>query len=70
MKNKPSVKEINSHVFAGTGYCYVSMADGRRMRISWARSKKGTVEGRVINTSGWTPKRWEVIPTDATVELS
>ena len=67
---QPTVRKINSHVFGGTGYCYVSLPDGRRMRISWARSRKGIVEGRVINTSGWTPKTWEQIPANAVVELS
>lgn len=36
------------------------------------KSRKGVMEGRVINTSGWTtaPTTWEVIPADAVVELS
>ncbi len=64
---QPTVREINSHTFAGTAYCYVDLPDGRRIRISRARTRKGVVEGRVILGSD---KDWEVIPATAVVELS
>lgn len=69
---QPTVRQMNSRLFCGQGYCYVQFSDGRRMRVSWVRSRKGTVEGRVINTSGWTAEAstWETIPADAVVELS
>lgn len=71
-RRQPTVREINARLWCGQGYCYVSLADGRRMRVSWVKSRKGVMEGRVINTSGWTtaPTTWEVIPADAVVELS
>ena len=64
---QPTVREINAHVFAGTAYCYVNLPDGRRLRISRARTHKGVVEGRVILGS---ERDWEPIPADAVVELS
>jgi hypothetical protein len=62
----PSVRRINAHLFGGSGYCYVDLPDGWRIRISRARSRKGVVEGRVILGS---EKKWEVIPANAVVEL-
>lgn len=67
MKKQATVREINAHVWCGQAYCYVSLPDGRRLRISRARTRKGVVEGRVICGS---EKDWEVIPSDAVVELS
>jgi hypothetical protein len=64
---RPTVREINGHLFAGTAYCYVNLPDGRRLRISRARTRRGITEGRVIIGS---EKDWEQIPADAMVELS
>ena len=65
---QPTVRAINAHTFAGTGYCYVSTATGRPLfRISRARTRKGVIEGRIVNGSD---KVWEVIPADATIHLS
>lgn len=63
----PSVRKINAHLWAATGYCYIDLPDGRRIRISRARTRKGVVEGRIINGS---KKTWEVIPAGSHVELS
>jgi hypothetical protein len=63
----PSVRKINAHLWAATGYCYVDLPDGRRIRISRARTRNGVVEGRVISGS---KKTWEVIPLGSRVELS
>ena len=63
---QPSVKAINAHVFAGTGSCYIDTRDGRRFRISRARTRKGIVEGRVICGSS---REWEPIPAHASVEM-
>lgn len=63
----PSVREINAHLWAATGYCYVDLPDGRRIRISRARTRKGVVYGRVISGS---KKTWETIPPGSRVELS
>lgn len=89
MKTQPSVRQINSHVFAGCGYCIVYAqgycivyAQGWQARITWARTRKGIKQGRVLNLSiqgsGPAPKReldrmgmsWVAIPADASVELS
>lgn len=73
----PTVRQINAHLWCGQRYCYVDLPDGRRMRISRARTRKGIMEGRIINTSGWEPKHldsigigWEPIPEGSSVELS
>lgn len=65
--SQPTVRKINSHLFGGSHYCYIDLPDGRRLRISRARTRKGVVEGRVILGS---EKDWETIPADAAVELS
>ena len=67
MSKTPSVREINSHLASYSTYCYVNLPDGRRLRISRARTRKGVVEGRVILGS---EKDWEVIPAQSVVELS
>lgn len=64
---RPTVREINAHLWGGSAYCYVDLPDGRRLRISRARTRKGVVEGRVILGS---EKDWEVIPFGAIVDLS
>lgn len=64
---QPTVRQINGHLASCSAYCYVNLPDGRRLRISRARSVKGVVEGRVILGSA---KDWEPIPADAVVELS
>lgn len=66
MERQPTVREINSHLASCSSYCYVDLPDGRRLRISRARSVKGVVEGRVILGS---PRIWEVIPEGSRVEL-
>ena len=77
---QPTVRQINSHVFAGTGYCMV-YADGWQARINWSRTRNGVKQGRVINWSILGPKppetavdgmgmSWVTIPADARVELS
>jgi hypothetical protein len=63
---QPTVREINAHVFAGTGNCYVYRAGKPTLRIGRARTRKGVVEGRVIVGSS---NEWEPIPPDAVVEL-
>lgn len=74
---QPTVRQINNHLWCGQAYCYVTLPDGRRMRISRARTIKGVIEGRVINTDGWEPKKlckmgigWEPIPVGSHVELT
>lgn len=67
MKQQPTVRQINSRLFCGSHYCYINLPDGRRIRISRARTRKGVVEGRIILGS---EREWEPIPADATVELS
>lgn len=63
----PSVGKINAHLWAATGYCYIDLPNGRRIRISRARTRNGVVEGRVISGS---KKTWEPIPLGSRVELS
>lgn len=63
---KWTVREINAHVWAGTGSCYIDLPDGRRIRISRLRTRGGVVEGRIVLGSR---KAWEKIPADAAVEL-
>jgi hypothetical protein len=63
---QPTVRQINAHVFAGTGTCYVYREGAPTLRISRARTRKGIVEGRVIIGS---INEWEHIPSDAIVEL-
>ncbi len=63
----PSVREINEHLFGGSRYCYVNLPDGRRLRISRARTRKGVLEGRIVLGSD---KEWETIPEGSKVELS
>lgn len=64
---QPTVRQINGHLASCSSYCYVDLPDGRRLRISRARSRRGVVEGPIILGS---EKDWEVIPADAVVELS
>ena len=64
---QPTVREINAHLASMTGYCYVDLPDGGRLRISRARTRKGVVEGRVILGSS---KDWAVVPANAIIELS
>jgi hypothetical protein len=64
---QPNVREINAHLFGGSRYCYVDLPDGRRLRISRARTRKGVVEGRVIVGS---ERDWEAIPAGSHVELN
>lgn len=72
-----TTRQINSHLASMVGYCVV-YADGFQMRISRARTRKGIMEGRVINYSysgrnavNVGPIRdWEPIPENATMELS
>lgn len=64
---KTTVREINSHLQSCTAYCYVTRADGSNFRISRARTRKGVMEGRVINGS---EKEWEPIPAWATSTLN
>jgi hypothetical protein len=64
---QPTVRKINDHLWCGQHYCYVDLPDGRRLRISRARTRKGVLEGRVIIGS---EKDWEVIPPTARIELS
>ena len=70
---QPTTREINAHLASMSGYCMV-YADGWQMRISRARTRNGTKEGRVVNGSGpkWQvfSSDWKKIPVDATVELS
>lgn len=80
-EKQPTVREINAHTFAGTGYCMV-YAEGWQARISWARTRNGSKQGRIINWSIWdsapapetTMDRmglsWVMIPANARVELS
>lgn len=63
----PTVREINAHLASYSAYCYVDLPDGRRLRISRARTRKGVVEGRVIIGS---EKTWEAIRAGSSVELS
>jgi hypothetical protein len=71
MKNtntkQTTVREINAHVFAGTGYCVIRMNDGSAVRISRAKTQSGQKMGRVVNGS---PLAWIAIPEDAVIELS
>lgn len=64
--NNLTVREINGHLWAGAGSCYVDLPDGRRIRVSRVRTRRGMVEGRVITGSS---RVWEEIPADAEVEL-
>ena len=64
--NQPTVRQINAHVFAGTGSCYIDLPDGRRFRISRARTRAGVIEGKVIMGSD---KDWETIPAASYIEL-
>jgi hypothetical protein len=61
-------REINAHVFAGVGACYIRRADGTSFRISRARIRRGVLEGCIVN--GGDPFNWERIPSSAIVELS
>lgn len=64
--SKCTVREINAHLWGGTGSCYVTTEEGFRFRVSRVRTRKGMTEGRIINGSA---RMWEWIPSDATVEL-
>jgi hypothetical protein len=66
-RKQPTPREINRHLWAGTGYCYVTLADGRRFRFSRVRTLRGVLMGRVILGS---EKVWEMIPPDAVIELT
>lgn len=66
---QPTVRAINSHVFAGTGYCYVTLPDDKRSRIGHAKSIKGALYGRVIGF-GYALHAYELIPLGSAVELS
>lgn len=80
-RKQPTVKAMNAHLFAGTGYCMI-YAEGWQARISWARTRKGVKQGRVINwsisdsmpapetTVDQMGLSWVTIPADARVELS
>lgn len=59
----PSVREINEHLISG--YCYLYREGQNTVRLIRARTRKGVLEGRVLGTG-----KWEVIPTEAHVELS
>ena len=61
------VRRINAHLWAATGYCYVTRADGTRFRVSRVRTNRGILEGRVINGSD---KIWERIEAGNHIELS
>jgi len=63
---QPTVRQINAHVFAGTGTCYVYREGAATLRISRARTRKGKIEGRVIVGS---PNDWEPILPGDVVEL-
>lgn len=75
------MREINSHVFTGTGYCVVYTNEWQS-RITWARTRKGVKEGRVLNINRYSETSnpelkedrmgisWVAIPADARVELS
>ena len=62
-----TVRAINAHLWAGVGACYVDLPDGRRIRVSRVRTRRGVIEGRVILGSA---RVWETIPPDAEVELT
>lgn len=64
-----SVRQINAHVIARTGGCYVETREGKRFRISRVRTRRRVVEGRVVCGDGYEPLDWAVIPADATIEL-
>lgn len=61
-----TAREINAHLASMTTYCYVTLANGNRLRISRARTREGVLEGRVIIGS---PRAWEPIPDGAAFEL-
>ncbi len=61
-----TLRQVNAHLWAATGSAYVNLPDGRRLRISYMRTRKGVREGRVVLGSA---KPWEVIPDTATIEL-
>jgi hypothetical protein len=65
-RKQPTPREINRHLWAATGYCYVTLPDGRRLRISRVRTVRGLLMGRVISGS---ERVWEKIPPDAVIEL-
>lgn len=67
MEKQVTVREINSHLESDTAYCYVARADGSNFRIARARTRKGVMEGRVINGS---QKEWETIPAGSMSNLS
>ena len=64
---QPTVREINTHLFGGVHSCYVNMPDGNRLRISVARTRKGVLEGRIVNGSASV---WKIIPVTTTIELN
>jgi hypothetical protein len=68
-RKQPTPREINQHLWAATGYCYVTLPDGRRFRVSRVRTMRGVLKGRVITGSG-SEKFWEAIPPDAVIELT
>lgn len=62
-----STLAINRHLSSCSAYCYINLPDGRRLRVSRVRYFRKQMQGRIILGS---PKVWETIPGDATVELS
>lgn len=62
-----TVRQINSHLNSHSAYCYVRRADDSCFRIARARTRNGTMEGRVINGSH---KEWESIPASATYSFN
>jgi hypothetical protein len=42
MSKQPTIREINAHLASHSAYCYVGLPDGRRIRISRARTRKDT----------------------------
>ena len=63
---QPAPREINRHLWAGTGSFYVALPDGRKLRVSRVRVTRGVMKGRVASGSD---RVWEEIPPEARIEL-
>ncbi len=67
-----TARQINAHLMSGSSYCYV-YGEGFQYRISRARTRKGVLEGRIVNgerADGRKLNDWEPIPATAEVALT
>jgi hypothetical protein len=66
LTQQPTAREINAHLRTARGYAYAYSEQGIFLhRFTWARTRKGTLEGRQIGTM-----QWVAIPETARIALT